>query len=164
MRRYLRRNFGAGRLYPLYETSTYSHHEGVELICRPTWVEAKTYRTLRDHADLASSLVLLKSPDWSHTLSLYPVSTLAANCNLIVDPTDSKVYMNVRRCQPDVETEVFVVRGRTTGSSDAGKVVKVVVDAARQLFGGKKHGGGSDYWDGLGVCTWESFGKRCESR
>jgi hypothetical protein len=162
MIRYLRRNFGAGRLYPLYETSTYSHHEAVELICRPTWVEAKTYRTLRDHANLASSLVLLKSPDWSHTLSLYPVSTLAANCNLIVDPTDSKVYMNVRRCQPDVETEVYVVRGRTTGSSDAGKVVKVVVDAARQLVGGKKHGGGSSYWGGLGICTWESFGKRCE--
>jgi len=134
----------------------------VELIYRPTWVEAKTYRTLRDHANLASSLVLLKSPDWSHTLSLYPVSTLAANCNLIVDPTDSKVYMNVRRCQPDVETEVYVVRGRTTGSSDAGKVVKVAVDAARQLVGGKRHGGGSDYWNGLGICTWESFGKRCK--
>jgi hypothetical protein len=72
--------------------------------------------------------------------------------------------MNVRRCQPDIETEVYVVRGRTTGSSDAGKVVKVVVDAARQLVGGIKHGGGSEYWDGLGICTWESFGKRSESR
>jgi hypothetical protein len=164
IRRYLRRNFGAGRRSPLYGTSTYCPHGRVELIYRPTWVEAKTYRTLRDHANLASSLVLLKSPDWSHTLSLYPVSTLAANCNLIVDPTDSKVYMNVRRCQPDVETEVYVVRGRTTGSSDAGKVVKVAVDAARQLIGGKKYGGGSNYWDGLGICTWESFGKRCKSR
>jgi len=83
---------------------------------------------------------------------------------MIVDPKDSKVYMNVRRCQPDVEAEVYVVRGRTTGSSDAGKVVKVVVDAARQLVGGRKWGGGSDYWDGLGICTWESFGKRCKSR
>jgi hypothetical protein len=90
------------------------------------------------------------------------VSTLAANCNLIVDPTSSKVYMNVRRCQPDVETEVYVVRGRTTGSSDAGKVVKVVVDAARQLVGGRKEGEHSEFWHGLGVCTWESFGKESE--
>ena len=137
--------------------------DSAELIKRPTWVETKTYQNLRGHANLASSLILLKSPDWSHTLSLYPVSTLAANCNLIVNPTDSKVYMNVRRCQPDVEAEVYVVRGRTTGSSDAGKVVKVVVEAARRLVGGRKWGGGSDYWDGLGICTWESFGKRSES-
>jgi hypothetical protein len=162
MRRYLRRNFGDGRQSRLCETSMCTTCRVVELIHRPTWVEAKTYRTLRDHANLGSSLVLLKSPDWSHTLSLYPVSTLAANCNLVVNPTDSKVYMNVRRCQPDVETEVYVVRGRTTGSSDAGKVVKVAVDAARQLVGGKRQGGGSDYWDGLGICTWESFGKRCK--
>jgi len=70
--------------------------------------------------------------------------------------------MNVRRCQPDIEPEVYVVRGRTTGSSDAGKVVKVVVDAARQLVGGRKEGGRSGFWDGLGVCTWESFGKESE--
>lgn len=70
--------------------------------------------------------------------------------------------MNVRRCQPDIETEVYVVRGRTTGSSDAWKGVKVVVDAARQLVGGRKEGGRSEFWDGLGVCTWESFGKESE--
>jgi hypothetical protein len=122
------------------------------------------YQDLRGHPNLASSLILLKSPDWYHTLSLYPVSALAANCNLVVDPNDSKVYMNVRRCIPDVETEVFVVRGRTTGGSEARNVVKVAVDAARKLVGGKKReGGGSKFWDGLGVCTWESFGKESKS-
>jgi hypothetical protein len=70
--------------------------------------------------------------------------------------------MNIRRCQPDVGTEVYVVRGRTTGSGDAGKVVKISVDAARKLVGGKKEGGRLDFWDGLGICTWESFGKRSQ--
>ena len=122
------------------------------------------YQNLHGHPNLASSLILLKSPDWYHTLSLYPVSTLAANCNLIVDTQSSKVYMNVRRCTPGVETEVYVVRGRTTGSGDARKVVKVAVDAARTLVGGSKDGRASKFWDGLGVCTWESFGKESEYR
>lgn len=126
---------------------------------RPTWIEPKMTQNLQGHPDLASSLILLKSPDWYHTLSLYPVSTLAADCNLIVDTNSNKVYMNVRRNIPGVETEVYVVRGRTTGSSDARKVVKVAVDAARTLVGGVKDGRPSKFWDGLGVCTWESFGK-----
>lgn len=117
------------------------------------------YQNLETHPDLASSLVLLKSPDWYHALALYPVSTLAANCNLIVEPSTRKVYMNVRRCTPGVETEVYVVRGRTTGTADAGRVVKVAVDAARTLVGGEKDGRGAPFWDGLGICTWESFGK-----
>lgn len=121
------------------------------------------YQNLRGHPNSASSLFLLKSPDWDHTLSLYPVSTLAANCNLIIEPQSSKVYMNIRRCTPGVEAEVYVIRGRTTGSGDARKVVKVVVDAARTLVGGHKDGRASKFWDGLGVCTWESFGKESES-
>lgn len=121
------------------------------------------YQNLHAHPNLGSSLVLLKSPDWYHTFSLYPVSTLAANCNLIVEASSSKMYMNVRRCIPGVDAEVYVVRGRTTGSSDAGRVVKIAVDAARTLVGGEKDGRLSRFWDGLGVCTWESFGKESKS-
>jgi hypothetical protein len=146
----------------------------VRLTLRPTWVEAKAYPSLRSHPDLASSLLLLKPKDWYHTYSIYPVSTLPANCDLIIDAASQKGYMNVRRCIPGSErVEVYVIRGRTSGNVDARKVVTLVVDAARKLVGGtvtassqefgkSATGKTEGFWDGLGICTWESLGNHSE--
>lgn len=71
--------------------------------------------------------------------------------------------MNVRRCIPGADTEVYVVRGRASGSADARKVVEIAVDAARKLVGGRdKVAEESQLWNGLGVCTWESLGNSGE--
>lgn len=152
--------YGAGRPFLISVTSqSGSTNSSSDLIlARPTWIESKIYQTLAQHPDLSSSLLLLRSPDSSQVLAIYPVSVLAANCNLRIDRRSCQVRMNIRRCIPDTQAEVYVVIGRTT-SCKARNVVKMVVDTARDLVGGKKAEKRSTFWDGMGVCTWESLGK-----
>ncbi|KAL7418491.1 hypothetical protein Q5752_006949 [Cryptotrichosporon argae] len=128
--------------------------------CKPTWIEPKVYHTLDAHPELASSLILLKSwnapksgREW--TLAIYPVSTLQANHNLIV--RDGKVLSNVRRVG-DGNGTVWVVCAEAYGRDERG-IVRIVVEKAKELVGGRPRvGKRSAFWDGLGVCTWESFG------
>ncbi|KAK1920598.1 hypothetical protein DB88DRAFT_520590 [Papiliotrema laurentii] len=123
-----------------------------------SFVRNKSSGSWGSHPDQSSSLLLLQSTDGRDVLAIYPVSTLAANCNLRIDTRASTLHMNIRRCVPRVETEVFAVTGRAS-SENARGLVKMVVEAARELVGGKIESKRSDFWDGLGVCTWESLGK-----
>ncbi|RXK35088.1 hypothetical protein M231_07640 [Tremella mesenterica] len=124
---------------------------------KPTWVQADLYPSLRDHPELASSLLLLKSPEWDRTLAIYPLGTLGVNCNLIVD--HGRPTANVRRITSQGEHKAYVVCALSDGRWEERRVVKVAVEEARRLVGGQvKTAHTGDLWDELGVCTWESFG------
>ncbi|RSH91823.1 hypothetical protein EHS25_009193 [Saitozyma podzolica] len=128
---------------------------------KPTWIEPKLYPALSAHPLLASSLLLLKSPDWRTTLAIFPVGTLAANHDLIVDNTDSgaHVFGNARRVIPGKDEKVFVVCVSATGRAVEREVVKRAVEEGRRLVGGRpKVEDSSEFWDSLGICTYESYG------
>lgn len=141
--------------------SPFSDIEPAQRLHRPTWIEAKTIDHLFNHPDLASSLILLKSPSWDTTLAIYPVSTLSANNDLVVDTHGDQpvIHTNARRIIPCKQCQVYVVCVEAKGRAAERRIVKTAVDRARELVGGRaKKISRSDLWDGLGVCTWESFG------
>jgi len=105
-------------------------------------------------------LILLKSPGWDRTIAIYPVSTLSINNDLIVDTSTSPptIQANIRRVIPGKECEVYVVCVEAKGKGER-RIVKETVERAIALVGGrKKEVTENKLWDGLGVCTWESFG------
>lgn len=54
---------------------------------------------------------------------------------------------------------MYVVCVESKGKKAERRIVKVAVEKARELVGGgRKEIPRSELWDGLGVCTWESFG------
>jgi hypothetical protein len=134
---------------------TYSRH---------AWVQIEPYPSLADHPNLASHLIVLTSPDEQQTLALYPTSTLEVNNNLLVSKdgdADLRVVANVRRCISGKEETVHVVGGLLNSGSprDRKEVIRAVIEEARRCVGGRpKKDNNSEFWDGLGICTWESFG------
>jgi hypothetical protein len=127
------------------------------MIFRPTWVEPRLINKLHEHPDNASHLILLKSPDWSTTLAIYPISTLSADNNLIV--TEGTIHANVRRCVPGSVVEVWVVCAIARNRVEERDLVHKVVQGGRKLIGGQEYEAGREtIWDELGVCTWESLG------
>lgn len=88
------------------------------------------------------------------------MSTLEVNNNLIIE--NSTIFANARRAVPGKDENVHVIHGRSCGSRDA--LVQEVIDAARRLSHGQPRvDSSSGFWDGLGICTWESFGANRES-
>jgi len=126
-------------------------------LVRPTWIEPTLYPRLRDHPDLASSLLLLKSPDWSSTIAVYPISTLEVNNNLIVQ--DGRISANARRITSG-EQGVWVMCAQSTEAKDEAGIVESVVTEARRLVGSTHFdkASTSDFWNGIGICTWEGLG------
>ena len=164
------RTRGTGRPSPSSATSEFLPkplHKAE--IFRPTWIEANIYLHLSEHPRLASSLLLLKSPSWDTTLAIYPVSTLSANNDLLVDTSSNPpvIQANVRRVIPELETEVYIVCVLAKGRASERVIVQRVVEEARKLVHGRPEAEtGSQFWDALGICTWESFraGRECQVR
>ncbi|KAK6905258.1 hypothetical protein I204_08086 [Kwoniella mangroviensis CBS 8886] len=131
---------------------------------KPFWIHAQLHQTLASHPHLASHLLLLKSRDGPSTLVVYPISTLTVNHVLLVE--DGKIKSNVNRVLPtSKEEKVWVVCYEAIGPIEERRSVSKVVDIARGLVGstasdddeGKGKEESDDLWDGLGICTWESF-------
>ena len=140
---------------------------------RATWIEPNFYENLHLHPGVGSSLILLKSPDWSTTLAIYPVSTHGAHNNLRVE--NGAVHANARRLLLGKEETVWVVCVIAKGRDEERVIVKMAVEEARRVVHGGIGSLGMDklavgdmkrktgsFWDGLGVCTWESFGGSSE--
>lgn len=106
---------------------------------------------------------MLSSPEDQSIVAVYPVSTLEVNHNLLVDhkASTSRIMSNIRRCIPGKAETVYVVTARGCGEGPGlrAAVVAEVVRVARTCVGGRpKDPHRSSFWDGLGICTWESFG------
>ncbi|ORY33470.1 glycoside hydrolase superfamily [Naematelia encephala] len=131
---------------------------------KPTWIEPRSQTSLSTHPALASTLILLKSPDWSTTLAIYPISTLQVNNNLVVATSSNApvIHANVRRVKGQSKEKAWVLCAEARNRQEERNIVKRLVDEARKLVGGrpKKDLGRTEstLWDGLGICTWESFG------
>ena len=149
---------GPRQVRPTLDNSTSADTETF----RPTWVEPKTYENLSAHPQLASYLILLKSPEWNRTIAIYPVSTLSANNDLLVDPSvkPPSIVANVRRVTSADDCEVHVVCVMAEGRAAERQIVGLAVERARELvLGRRKDISESRLWNGLGVCTYESFHK-----
>jgi len=122
-------------------------------------VQVETYHNLRAHPRLGSHILLLSAPDNQTTYVIYPVSTLEVDHNLVIE--GGTVQSNLRRSIPGKGETVYVVFGASTGSRT--DLVRSVVDQARECVGGRPRQPIHDrFWDGLGICTWESFGANRE--
>ncbi|WVQ62683.1 uncharacterized protein L199_000831 [Kwoniella botswanensis] len=128
---------------------------------KPFWIQPQLHLALSSHPHMASHLLLLKSNDESSTLVVYPVSTLNVNHVLLVE--DGQIKSNINRVIPtSKEEKVWVVCYEAIGPIEERRSVRKVIDIARDLVGSttradevkKKK---DDLWDGLGICTWESF-------
>ena len=126
---------------------------------RPTWIQGEVHPSLSEHPSLASSLLLFKSPSkWDETIALYPAGSLGVNADLVIDAEKREVHANIRSTTPGEKGKAVVVCVRASGAVEERIVVERAVDEARTLLGGRPHnGGGNEFWDELGVCTWESF-------
>ncbi|WVW81834.1 hypothetical protein I302_103831 [Kwoniella bestiolae CBS 10118] len=136
---------------------------------KPFWIQPQLHTSLTSHPHLASHLLLLKSPDWSTALVVYPVSTLNVNHVLVVE--DGVIKSNVNRVVPTNNDEkAWVVCLEANGAVEERRCVRRVVEIVRGLVGPdtlsarteKEEGEAEDkeeddLWDGLGICTWESL-------
>ena len=125
---------------------------------KDAWCQVEPYPSLGEHPGLASHLLVLPTTDGSAHVAIYPISTLAVNMNLVVDTGGAGVMANIRRCIPGQSESVYAVVAR---GKLAHELVRAAVDRARTMMGGIRTGKRS-FWDGLGICTWESFGANRE--
>ena len=126
---------------------------------RQTWVQVETYLDLASHPLLGSHLVILSCPDTDTTCVMYPVSTLAVDNNLLVQ--NGAIVSNLRRNVPGKDETVHIIFGESSGSRT--ELVRAVIERARRCVGGRERQPVQDrFWDGLGLCTWESFGANRE--
>jgi hypothetical protein len=135
--------------------------------CRPTWIEPTVYKDLSQHPLLASSLILLKSPDWTTTVALYPVSTSDFDHNLLV--IDGHIHSNIRRIAGEGECNAWVVYIKAQGVQDEERVVRDAIQEARNVLQLQpldhiKQPTEATIWDSLGICTYESLGGFGEER
>ncbi|WWC99207.1 hypothetical protein V866_006102 [Kwoniella sp. B9012] len=131
---------------------------------KPFWIQPQLHPALSAHPHLASHLLLLKSNNETSILVVYPISTLNVNHVLLVE--DGKIKSNINRVIPTSQEEkVWVVCYEAIGPIEERRSVRKVIDVARDLVDSttrddevkKKKKKKDDLWDGLGICTWESF-------
>ena len=129
------------------------------------------FARLDEHPELASSLILLKSPDWQTTIALYPISTLLVNNNLVV--VDGVPHANLERVEYGKEEKVWMIVVEANHRQEERNVVQRAVNEARQITSGIASTSSvtaedeSSFWDGLGICTYEGLGaagENCQNR
>jgi len=119
------------------------------------------YPTLAQHAELTTSLLLLKSPDWQTTVAIYPISTLAVNNNLVI--VDGVPHANARRITEGAAEVVWVVVVQANDRAGERVIVQRAVEEARKLTSHAELARSPvmnepGFWDSLGVCTYEGLG------
>lgn len=124
------------------------------------------YPTLAQHAELPTSLLLLKSPDWQTTIAIYPISTLAVNNNLVI--LNGVPRANARRITEGPAEVVWVVAVQANDRAGEQVIVQRAVEEARKLTSYAPTARSPvmnepGFWNSLGVCTYEGLGAAGQS-